>query len=56
MKTVDHFLCFDCERDLTVAQLAHEKLPNTENAGKCEFCKRRRYGAVYRIRYGRGRT
>ena len=56
MKTVEHFLCFDCEKDLTTAGLVHKKLPNTEETGKCEFCKRRRYGARYLIQYGRGRT
>ena len=56
MKTVEHFLCFDCEKDLTQAGLVHKKLPNTEETGKCEFCKRRRYGARYLIQYGRERA
>ena len=51
--TVDRFLCRDCEQNLKDAQLVYKKIPGTENADRCEWCKARRYGAKYRIKYGR---
>ena len=52
--TADRFLCKDHEQWLKDAQLVYKKIPGTENADRCEWCKARRYGAKYRIKYGRG--
>lgn len=53
MKIAEVFVCPDCERDLTAAQLVHKKVPNTEGTRECEFCKEKRYCTQYRIQYGR---
>lgn len=53
MKTLDRFLCLPCLENLTEAQLVYEEIPNTRDVNTCEWCHRRRYGAVYRIQYGK---
>lgn len=53
MKIADRFVCIDCEKDLTTAGLVHKRIPNTEDSRRCDFCRQRRYCALYQIQYGR---
>ena len=56
MKTIERFLCPDCEKDLAAAGLVYKKIPGTEEGRECDWCGKRRYCTKYRIIYGRGRT
>lgn len=54
MKTIDRYLCADCERNLREAQIIYKKIPNTQGEkDRCEWCRKMRSGSMYRIRYGR---
>ncbi len=54
MKTADVFVCAGCEKDrLEPSMLIYKPIPNSEETGKCEFCKARRFGKKFRIRYGK---
>ena len=54
MKTIDHYLCRDCEQDLKTAGLIYKRVPGCEGEQPvCDFCRQRRFTAKYRIQYGR---
>ena len=54
MKTKELFICEECVKDrLAPAQLAFEKVKDTGNICRCDFCGLRTYCEEYRIQYGR---
>ena len=55
MKEIDKYLCLTCVENLKEAQLIFKEIQNTRDVDVCEWCHRRRYGAVYRIQYERKR-
>lgn len=55
MKQIERYLCAQCWQDIVAAGLKWEEIKGTENDRRtCEWCKRKCYGATYRIFY-RGR-
>lgn len=53
MKQIERFLCYDCRKNLDEAHLVYKELPSSRDTAKCDWCRRMRYGAYYRIRYGK---
>ena len=57
MSELERYLCETCRRMLDDAQLVYKKVPNTEGEKQyCDWCRYRRFGARYKIQFGRGRT
>lgn len=53
MKEVQRYLCQDCMKNLSDAQLVYKKIPGSEDSQECEWCRKRRYCTKVRILYGR---
>ena len=54
MKTLERYLCAECAQMLRDAQLVYKKVPGAEGEKpECDWCRKRRYGAKYKIVYGR---
>jgi hypothetical protein len=54
MKTIERYLCAECAQVLRESQVVFRRLPNTDGAEpKCDWCRKKRYGAKYLIRYGK---
>lgn len=54
MKTIERYLCAECVKAMEQAGLVFKKIPHTEgDKAKCEWCLKLRYGASYKIKYGR---
>ena len=54
MKTIDRYLCCQCAQNLQHALLVYKEIPNTKgDKDKCDWCRKVRYGTMYRIQYGK---
>lgn len=54
MKTIERYLCAECVKAMEQAGLIFKKIPHTEgDKAKCDWCLKLRYGASYKIKYGR---
>ncbi len=53
MKSIERFLCETCRQQLDAAHLVYKQVPNSHDSGTCAWCKSRRYGARYKILFGR---
>lgn len=53
-KILERALCPECERQMTEAHVVHKRVPNTEGAGKCDWCRKSRYVTRYKVRIGKG--
>ena len=53
MKTINRYLCIECAQMLRDANLVYKKVAGCEGMEpECQWCNKKRYGAVYRIKYG----
>lgn len=57
MKSAERYLCQDCKKTLQESGLIFKRVPGSEgSAEQCDWCRRYRPGAAYRILYRRDRN
>lgn len=52
-KILERTLCPDCERQMTEAHVVHKRVPYSEGSAVCDWCRKRRYSARYKVRIGK---
>lgn len=54
VKILERCLCPSCEREMTEAHVVHKKVPYTEGAAVCDWCRKKRYCTRYKVQIGKG--